>query len=34
MQMGANSRGVKAYKTIRNAGEYYEMFWEALKTQI
>lgn len=28
---GANSRGVKAYKTIRNAGEYYEMFWEALK---
>ena len=28
---GINSRGVKAYKTIRDAGQYYEMFWEALK---
>ncbi len=28
---GSNSRGVKAYKTIRNEGDYYEMFWEAMK---
>ena len=28
---GINSRAVKPYNTIRDEGEYYEMFWEAIK---
>ncbi len=30
-RIGFNSRGVKNYDIISDAGEYYEMFWEALR---
>ena len=30
---GVNSRAVSPYRTIRNEGDYYEMYWEALRNQ-
>ncbi len=30
---GFNQRGVPAYRTVRNEGDYYELSWEALRNQ-
>ena len=31
---GVNSRGIKPYKTISDAGEYYEMTWESVRNNL
>lgn len=32
-KVGWNSRGVQPYKTIKNEGTYYEMYWEAMRNR-
>ncbi|MDO9153202.1 MAG: SusC/RagA family TonB-linked outer membrane protein [Paludibacter sp.] len=33
-RLGVNSRGVKPYDVITNAGDYYEMTWEAVRNNL